>query len=652
MRPFVALSILAVLFFASGASAVSLEGSPEFQVNVSTVGEQHSPDLATDTAGNTMVVWNSDHNRLTPRLYGRIYDASGAPRTGELEIADPGTAHQLHGKVVADPAGGFLVVWAQGSGISARRFDVNGAPLGGAFPVSASGSAPAIAVRPAGGFFLVWADAVGIRGAILDGNATPGPVLTLHAGADSGPSLAVAPWGDVVVSWSMGGNGFLANDIGARLFDGDLNPKGHAFLVNPETPYEAGYQFGPAGVFHSNGSFSIVWVTAAFNASSARPGLFGRTFAGAGQPQAGIVEIYTEDRLIDLYAPALASDPLGRILILWSGSTSEDDMGVVGQFFGPSLQPLGDPFLANLFKVEAQFQPAVVADAHGGFTAVWTSGSGYPAILPRGDEGLSSQDGNFYGVFGRRFSGCVPGEGHLCLGSGRFRVEVAWTDHDGNSGTGKTRVMTDDTGAFWFFGPGNLELMVKVLDGRGVNGHFWVFYGALSDVQYTITVTDTLTDTTRTYTNPSGRMASRADVEAFSDPVPPPAAAQAAAVALPLTPPLSCSAGATELCLGERFAVSVQFVDPRTGIAGQGRAVPLTADTGAFWFFEQENFELMVKALDGRPVNNRFWIFYGALSDVEYTITVRDILTDETRTYRNPAGTMASRADTRAFPLQ
>ena len=57
--------------------------------------------------------------------------------------------------------------------------------------------------------------------------------------------------------------------------------------------------------------------------------------------------------------------------------------------------------------------------------------------------------------------------------------------------------------------------MLKVLDGRTLNGHFWVFYGALSNVGYTITITDTETQTVKTYVNPEGTLASVADTEAF-----------------------------------------------------------------------------------------------------------------------------------------
>jgi hypothetical protein len=80
-----------------------------------------------------------------------------------------------------------------------------------------------------------------------------------------------------------------------------------------------------------------------------------------------------------------------------------------------------------------------------------------------------------------------------------------------------------------------------------------------------------------------------------------------------------------------------------------GTAVPLRDRTGAFWFFRPENLELLVKAIDGRAINGRWWFFYGALSNVGYTITVTDTASGAVRTYQNPPGQLASAADTAAF---
>ena len=78
--------------------------------------------------------------------------------------------------------------------------------------------------------------------------------------------------------------------------------------------------------------------------------------------------------------------------------------------------------------------------------------------------------------------------------------------------------LTDETGLFWFFSPDNVELVIKVLDGRAVNGHFWVFYGALSNVAYKITVTDTERNEVRTYSNPLRNFGSVGDTAAFEVP--------------------------------------------------------------------------------------------------------------------------------------
>ncbi len=110
----------------------------------------------------------------------------------------------------------------------------------------------------------------------------------------------------------------------------------------------------------------------------------------------------------------------------------------------------------------------------------------------------------------------VCGGGALCLLDGRFEVRASFrADSSALNTLAGPLVLTSSTGAFWFFDSDNIELVVKVLDGRSVNGKFWVFYGALSNVEYTITVTDTLTGAVKTYFNPQGQLASVADTAEF-----------------------------------------------------------------------------------------------------------------------------------------
>jgi hypothetical protein len=99
---------------------------------------------------------------------------------------------------------------------------------------------------------------------------------------------------------------------------------------------------------------------------------------------------------------------------------------------------------------------------------------------------------------------CNANDTTLCLGGGRFRVRAAWKT---STGAGSARVvgLTPDTGYLWFFSQGNVEAIVKVLDGCGLNGRHWVFAGGLTDVEVTLTVEDATTGAKKTYRNPAGK---------------------------------------------------------------------------------------------------------------------------------------------------
>ena len=268
---------------------------------------------------------------------------------------------------------------------------------------------------------------------------------------------------------------------------------------------------------------------------------------------------------------------------------------------------------------------------------------------------------------------CAQEGDTLCLRSGRFRVEIDWRDQrSGDSGTGRTlpSASTDRSGTFWFFKPDNVELIVKVLDGTTVNGYWWTFYGALTDVEYWITVTDVVSQAARTYYSPPGQVCGRGDTTSIG------------AVALPTrssrgggTAELPSRGGAAEtpagpvrvagaahpvepcvedgktLCLlGGRFRVRVEWSDQHNGGSGTGDAVPFADRTGFFTFFNPNNVELVVKILDGTPVNGKIWVFYGALTDVGYAISVEDLVDGhEANEYHNPAGNLCGHADTAAF---
>ena len=110
---------------------------------------------------------------------------------------------------------------------------------------------------------------------------------------------------------------------------------------------------------------------------------------------------------------------------------------------------------------------------------------------------------------------CAPSATTLCLNDSRFEVEVSWRDSRGRTGVGQAKTITADTGYFWFFSETNIELVIKVLDARSINQKYWVFFGALTSVEFDLTVTDTVTGAVKTYHNPLGQFASVGDTGAF-----------------------------------------------------------------------------------------------------------------------------------------
>ena len=305
--------------------------------------------------------------------------------------------------------------------------------------------------------------------------------------------------------------------------------------------------------------------------------------------------------------------------------------------------------------------------------------------------------GNASATTGDPVGDCRSGQRYLCLRRQSFEVRVHWSNPDnaGDNGAGAAVpvAISDESGLFWFFDPDNIELAVKVLDGRGVNGAFWVFFGALTDVEYWLTVEDTEGGGRRTYHNPPKTTCGQSDVAAFaagasasdqpaSDATPNAAAGGSAswtsgtpapdrapgasgidllrlraapldlaAVEAAANGDGSCEPGDERLCLLDgRFAVEVRFVDPNAGpTAAQVIPSLTTAKTGFFWFFSPSNIELATKLLDGRPINGRFWFLYGGLSDVEYEIVVTDTATRDVKTYRNEAGSLCGQIDTEAL---
>jgi len=624
--------------------AQSLTAGPEILIarTGSLPNDGMVPALAAGPGGGFLSSWR-ELGALKLRAFSPA-DALLAP-TRELS---PASAEPWSGRLAALGADRYVVAWVQGSSLRGQILDAAGAPVGPHLLLAETVTAFSMSAEPTGGFVVAWVAKVQpsaylkspIHVRRFDGLGAPASDILLVTSAGLIPEIAALPDGGFAVAWVHGERpGPLAIlDLRARVFQMDGTPAGPETIFPEPAGRDGNYLHISAD---STGRWVVAWTELA-SPSFSRVKAW--RFSPTGQPLGSPI-LVADLANKGLYAAVggVAMRPDGSFLVSWG--ESDVPSGLLGDDFFPSDEkvrarafdatglPLGPDFLVPASEEGGQREGEVAA-APDGWIVSWK-------------RRLDPQAG----IYARRFTlSCGTGN-DLCLNGGRFRARVVWhTSPSGPEGEGRPIGLTADTGAFWFFSPTNAELVVKVLDGTAVNGHFWVFYGSLTDVAFDLTIIDTLTGQERTYHNPAGTMASRADTEAFLS-------AGALAAKPGPAPVLAATASACRentdhtLCLHDgRFEIAVEWHIAASVTHGPGTAAPLTDQTGTFWFFDPANLELIVKVLDGTAINGSFWVFYGSLTDVEFDLTVTDTLTGQARTYHNPAGTLASKADTQAFP--
>jgi len=221
-----------------------------------------------------------------------------------------------------------------------------------------------------------------------------------------------------------------------------------------------------------------------------------------------------------LWFNELAANKIGRITT--SGAITEFPVPT------PDAFPDGGEIVAgldgNLWFTENSANKIGRMTTSGVVTefAVPTANSGPSAIArtPDGTIWFTEELGN---KIGRITTGspapCAP-DGHtLCLNDDRFSVTASFrATPTGPTAPATVVKLTGDSGYFWFFGPDNVELVVKVLNACvDPFQSYWFFASGLTNVEVEITVVDKRTGGSRIYRNEWGTpFAPIQDTKAFS----------------------------------------------------------------------------------------------------------------------------------------
>ena len=413
------LGVLLTMGLATTASAQGLPIGSEFQINTYTSNGQYSPRVAKDAAGNFVVVWYSSHQEGDNNgVFGQRFSSSGARLGTEFQVNTYTTNNQSYPAVASDAAGDFVVVWqsdqdGSGRGIFGQRFDSAGAPLGTEFQVNTYTTSgqdyPMVASDAAGNFLVVWqsfqdGDGEGVFGQRYDSTGnTVGTEFQVNAytsGNQGFPVVAIGPTGSFVVIWADSEQDSGLGVFGRR-FSSTGTPLGTDFQVNT---YTTGNRQYPTLASDAAGNFVVAWQSYGQDGDS--DGVFGQRFSsnGAAVGTEFQVNSYTTGR--QKY-PGVAADADGNFVVVWESRNQDgDDYGVFGQRFSNTGSRLGTEFQVNTYTTSFQGGfPIGVADAAGGFVVVWAS---------------DTEDGSREGIFGQRFSAApaprpVPALGPLSL---------------------------------------------------------------------------------------------------------------------------------------------------------------------------------------------------------------------------------------------
>ncbi|MEM1178651.1 MAG: hypothetical protein AAGM22_09930, partial [Acidobacteriota bacterium] len=240
---------------------ISPGGSPEgqeFQINITTAGDQTGPTVATGPAGAAgAVVVFTDAGGEAPRVLARRLEVGGGGAGAEFEVGPAAVGAAPSPAVTPRPGGGFLVVWRLGDGLEGRFLTATGAPDGPPFPIQDQGLAaaprePAAAAVGDVGFAVVWtAFGAGSAGNDAD-DAVVGQLLGPEGRTLGGrfqvnattsdtqyrPQIAAGAGADFVVAWT------------ARGIAGDPDYAVVSRLLSAEGPLFAdGFESGDTGAW-------------------------------------------------------------------------------------------------------------------------------------------------------------------------------------------------------------------------------------------------------------------------------------------------------------------------------------------------------------------------------------------------------------------
>ena len=233
---------------------------------------------------------------------------------------------------------------------------------------------------------------------------------------------------------------------------GQATPHGGQFQVNT---YTTGSQGVPAIAVDPLGRMLVVWMSL-LETGDLEWGLRGQLYAADGTPQGAPFRVNNSTASNQKW-PSIAATADGDFVVVWesSVSTGSDSAGysIQGRRFASDGTPLGFDFQVNTYTTGDQKLPDVATDGDGEFVVVWQS------------AGSSDGDNLGYSVHGQRFSAAGLPEGAA------FQVNTLTSGDQSMA-----RVAANPAGDFWVVfetdaatgGDPNASVQARFFDASGI----------------------------------------------------------------------------------------------------------------------------------------------------------------------------------------
>lgn len=244
--------------------------------------------------------------------------------------------------------------------------------------------------------------------------------------------------------------------------------------------------------------------------------------------------------------------------------------------------------------------------------------------------------------------------------NGRFYLQVRYINQFENPprtgnllGRSLFSSSISETAIFTFGDPLVVELMVRLSDARPFDNKIHLYLGGLSDVEFYVVVTDSLSGIVKEYHKEPNQLVGEIDRTTFPAGTSLQDGVDALMASLPVKPTAEVS---TIRLLNNRFEVRMRYRNQFANPVGEGfmntRSIASSSTTETAVFFFDENVssaEWMVRFSDARPFANRIDLFHGGLSDVEFTIEVTDTVKGTVRQYQKGPFSLAGQVDRASF---